>query len=139
MRVQEAWQANIQIRKGLFLGMMDKRTLLGGLTGSILILVFSLAPLLLLNQVLDFTGSNLVIGSMLILLAPIAGGFTAGKISKTNPRLAGLIAGLGASLVVWIAWLFIAGISLQNMISGLVILFIWVLLARLASGFASTK
>lgn len=115
--------------------MLDKQVLAGGLTGAILTLVFTIGPLLLFNQISGFSASNLLIGSVLILLAPVAGGFAAGKIGKVNPRRAGSIAGLGASLVVWIAWLVIAGISIQNLISGLVILFIWVVLARLASGF----
>jgi len=114
---------------------INKLVLLGGLSGAFLILFFTIGSFSLFNQFSDLSISNLVIASVLLLFAPLAGGFVAGKIGKTNPRKAGLIAGSGAGLVVWITWLIVAGVSFQNLLSGMVILVIWVFLARLASGF----
>ena len=76
----------------------------------------------------------MVISVITILITPIAGGFTAALIGKSNPHRAGSIAGLGASLVILIAWLTIMGISGSTLLSGLVIGFIWVVLARITSG-----
>lgn len=118
---------------------MDKKVIWGGIAGGIVTIVFALALLLVINSFitdpLSSTG-NLLISLLVMLLAPIAGGFMAGLVGQSNPMQAGLLTGLIAGLFILIAWLFIAGISLQTILSGLVILFVWVVLARVASGFA---
>lgn len=72
-------------------------------------------------------------------MAPIAGGFVAGLIGRTNPPQAGLLAGLGGAFVILFSWLGIAGLSLETTLSGLVIGLLWVFLSRLGAGFSSAK
>jgi hypothetical protein len=38
--------------------------------------------------------------------------------------------------VVFIAWLAMTALTIETILSGLVIVFVWIMLARLASGFA---
>lgn len=73
-----------------------------------------------------------------MLLSPIAGGFIAGLIGKYNPRRAGLIAGFVGSMVLFMLWLVFSGVTWQAMISGLVVLFVWVFLARIGAGLSLT-
>jgi hypothetical protein len=121
---------------------MDRKVVLGGIGGGLVILAFALSILLIINSFfpgLIANGSNLLIGMIPLLLAPIAGGFLAGLIGRTNPLQAGLIAGLLASLVVFIGWLVVVGLSVETILSGLVIVFLWVILARLFAGFAQPR
>jgi len=121
---------------------MDRKVVLGGIGGGLVILAFALSILLIINSFfpdLIANGSNLLIGMIPLLLAPIAGGFLAGLIGRTNPLHAGLIAGLLASLVVFIGWLVVVGLSVETILSGLVIVFLWVILARLFAGFAQPR
>ncbi len=117
---------------------MNKRVFVGGVVGAVVILVFTIGILWGFGSFSDQWGSspaNMVISVITILVTPIAGGFTAALISKSQPHKAGIIAGLGASLVIFIAWLILMGINGSTLLSGLVIGFIWVGLARIASGF----
>jgi hypothetical protein len=122
--------------------MMDRRVILGGIGGGLVILAFALSILLIVNgffPTLVASGDNLLVGMIPLLLAPIAGGFLAGLIGRPNPHQSGLIAGLLASLVIFIGWLVIVGLSVQTILSGLVIVFLWVVLARLFAGFAQPR
>ena len=74
-----------------------------------------------------------------MLLAPVAGGFLSGLIGKSNPLQAGLIAGLLAGLVVFIGWIAYAGLQVESILSGIVIVFLWVILARVMAGFAQPR
>ena len=115
---------------------------LGGVLGALITLTFSLGSMLLLNDFsLDFllTIRNLPLGLIILLMAPIAGGFSAGMIGQDYARQAGLIAGVGASLVVFIAWLLFSWGAWEEVLSGLVIGFVWIFLSHLGSGFASHK
>ncbi len=121
---------------------MDKKVIIGGGVGALVTLVFALGILLFLQDALSNTlssGGNMVISLLTILLAPVAGGFLAGLIGKTKPRQAGLITGLTAGIFVFVAWIVMTGFSFQTLLSGLVIVFVWVVMARLASGFAHPK
>ena len=80
-----------------------------------------------------------MISVITILLAPVAGGFLAGLIGRSNPQKAALFAGLSASFLIFIAWLVLTGFEGSTLLSGLVIVFIWTVLARLASGFVRPK
>lgn len=121
---------------------MDKKVLWGGLAGSVVILAFAISMILIVNSF--FPGlisgtNNLLIGLIPLLLAPAGGGFLAGLVGRSNPRQAGLIAGLVASLVVFVAWLVFVGLSLETILSGLVIVFVWVILARVMAAFAQPR
>ena len=116
---------------------MNKNVILGGIVGAVVILFFTIGILWGFGSFSDQWGSspaNMVTSVITILITPIAGGFAAALIGKSKPHRAGSIAGLGASLVILIAWLTIMGISGSTLLSGLVIGFIWVVLARIASG-----
>jgi hypothetical protein len=118
---------------------MNRNVVFGGVIGGILIVAFSIGLLLIFNEIsVDFLSSisNVLISGIIILLAPIAGGFVAGKMGVSNPRQAGSIAGLSASLILAVSWLIFSGFNLQNLLTGLVLGFMWIVLARLASGFA---
>ena len=107
--------------------------------GALVIVMIAIGLPLLFNNfrmTLDGSASNLAFSLIAVLLGPVAGGFLAGWIGRPKPRQAGLIAGTIASLLVLAAWLVITGVSLQTFISGGVVVFVWVVLARLASGFA---
>ena len=120
---------------------MDKRVIWGGVAGGGVTLIFALGILLIFNRfslVFVTSTDNMLINLAAILLAPIAGGFLAGIIAVEKPRLAGLIAGLGASLFVFILWLVISGLVMESALSGLVISFVWVFLARIGAGFSSS-
>jgi len=121
---------------------MDKNIVLGGLAGGFIMLIFTLGPLLLLTSVSSGSISGLsngILGLLPILLAPVGGGFLAGLIGRSDPHLAGSIAGIIASVFMIIAWLVIVGFSLQTLIAGAVIAFMWIVLARLAAGFAKPR
>jgi hypothetical protein len=121
---------------------MDKKVILGGVVGAIVILAFAFSILLIINSFfpgLISGANNLLIGLIPFLLAPVAGGFLAGLIGRQDPLKSGLMAGVIASLIVFIAWLVIAGLSLETILSGLVIVFVWVVLARIAAGFAQPR
>ena len=120
---------------------MDKRVILGGLVGGIVILAFAFSILLIVNSFFPAlaAGANLWIGLVPIILAPVAGGFLSGLIGKSNPMQAGLIAGLLAGLVVFVGWLAYAGLQLETVLSGVVIVFVWVILARVMAGFAQPR
>lgn len=120
----------------------SNRAVLGGVLGALITLLFSLGSMLLLYDFsLDFllTIRNLPLGLIVLLLAPIAGGFSAGLIGHDLAHQAGLIAGIGASLVFVIAWLLFSWGSWEEVLSGLVIGFVWVFLTHLGSGFAQNK
>jgi hypothetical protein len=119
---------------------LNKRVIVGGIVGAVVILVFSVGILWGFGSFSGQWGSstaNMVISAFTILITPIAGGFTAALIGKSQPHKAGLIAGLGASLVIFIALLIMMGISGSTLLSGLVIGFIWVAMARIASGWVN--
>ncbi len=118
---------------------MEKKVIFGGIAGAAVIIIFMLALTLVFDSFLTkliSSTSNVLISLLVVLLAPIAGGFLAGLVGKSNPFQAGLLAGLIAGVFMFIAWLVIVGFSLETVLSGLVILFVWVVLARVASGFA---
>jgi hypothetical protein len=112
--------------------------ILGAVVGALTILILTFG---IIFGMMTFSGSlltsraSMVIGTITVLLAPVAGGFIAGLVGGSNPKKAGLFAGLGASLVILIAWLALSGFKRSTMLSGVVIIFIWVVLARLASSF----
>ena len=70
---------------------MDKRVILGGVIGGIVILAFGFSILLIVNSFFPtlVAGSNIWIGLVPMLLAPVAGGFLSGLIGKSNPLQAG--------------------------------------------------
>jgi hypothetical protein len=119
---------------------MMKKAVVGGLIGAVSILLFTLALFLVFSELFQITllesTSGILISAGIILLAPFAGGFLAGLIGQEDPRRAGLIAGLVASLVVFAAWLVITVLAIETILSGLVIVFVWIVLARLAAGLA---
>ena len=120
----------------------ENRIILGGALGALITVAFSLGSMLLLNAFsLEFLRSirNMPLGMIILLMAPIAGGFLAGLIGKNNARQAGLMAGIGASLVMIIAWVLISWGTWEEILSGLVIGFLWIFLSHLGSGFASPK
>jgi MFS family permease len=119
---------------------MKDKAIFGGVIGALAILLFTFAMFLILADffqvsLLEST-VGIVISAVIILLAPFAGGFLAGLLGREDPRRAGLLAGLIASLVVFIAWLAMTALTIETILSGLVIVFVWIMLARLASGFA---
>ena len=120
---------------------MGKRVILGGVVGGIVILAFAFSILLIVNSLFPelVTGSNLWIGLVPMLLAPVAGGFLSGLIGKTNPLRAGLIAGVIAGLVVFVGWVAYVGLQVETILSGIVIVFLWVILARAMAGFAQPR
>jgi hypothetical protein len=120
---------------------MDKDTLLGGITGAILMMIFALGPLIWSGffEAAFFAQDNLFFNLVMMLLSPIAGGFIAGFIGRSNPRRAGLLAGLGGGMVLFSIWLVISGVSWQAMISGLVVIFVWIFLASIGAGFSTSR
>lgn len=118
---------------------MNKRTVVGGVTGGVATFIFSLGLLLLTGRSLDVTSlaNNMLVSVMIMLMAPIAGGFVAGLVALSQVRQAGLLAGMGASLVVVISWLMMSAFSWEAVTSGLVIVFVWVYLSRLGAGFST--
>ncbi len=120
---------------------MNKRVILGGVVGGVVILAFAFSILMLLDGVLPAltSGSNLWMGWLSMMLAPVAGGFLSGLIGKPNPLKAGLIAGLLAGLIVFIGWVVYAGLSVETILSGIVIVLLWVVLARVMAGYAQPR
>ncbi len=118
---------------------MDKKVVLGGVLGALVIFIINFGMLLLLNQILAdlaISTTNLVVGLIIFLLAPVGGGFLAGLIGTPNPLRAGLIAGSIASMMILVAFLSIFGFSFQILVSSLVVVFVWVILSRVSAGFA---
>jgi hypothetical protein len=117
---------------------MDKKVILGSAAGGLAMLAFALGLLLLMGQPMDVRtlADNLLVTALISLLAPFAGGFLAGLIGTGHPRQAGLLAGLGASLVVMLIWLVNAGASWEAIISGLALVFVWAVLSRIGAGLA---
>ncbi len=120
---------------------MNKRVIVGGVVGGVVILGFSFSILLITNSMIPglTTGSNLWVGLLPMLLAPVAGGFLSGLIGKANPLLAGTIAGLLAGVVVFIGWVAFTGLRMDTILSGIVIVLLWVVLARVMAGFAQPR
>ena len=120
---------------------MNKRVILGGVVGGVVILGFSFSILVIVNSIFPglTTGSNLWMGLLPMTLAPVAGGFLSGLIGKTNPLLAGTIAGLLAGLAVFIGWVVFTGLRMDTILSGIVIVLLWVVLARVMAGFAQPR
>jgi hypothetical protein len=121
---------------------LDKKGVIGAVLGAGITLIFSLGSLLVLN---NFSleritpESNGPFGLLIVLMAPIAGGFLAGIFYQKNPHQAGLFAGFGASLVLLIPWLVISGFSWAGVLGGLIIGFVWIFLSRLGGGFSSHR
>lgn len=121
---------------------MNKKWVLGAVIGAFTILGFSIIMLVSLTSFLAKVVSApavTILSLITLLLAPIAGGFLAGLIGKSDPRRAGLFAGLSASLVILAAWLVISGVTYQTFVSGLIIGFMWVFIARTAAGFVKKR
>jgi len=121
---------------------MNKKWVLGAVAGAFVILGFTIIMLVSLSSFLAEVISAPVVTILSLIalfLAPIAGGFLAGMIGKSEPRRAGLFAGLSASLVILAAWLVISGVTYQTFVSGLIIGFMWVFLARMAAGFVKKR
>jgi hypothetical protein len=117
---------------------MRNKLVLGGIIGALVILVLTFGILMIISTLLGGLGMNqttLVISVITIFLAPLAGGFTAGSIGRSNPKRAGLIAGISASLVVFVSWIIISGLVISNILSGLLLVFVWIVLTIIASGF----
>ncbi len=118
---------------------VDRKVIWGGIGGGAAILAVGVVVLFAFNGfapgLLASTG-NVLIGLVPLVLAPIAGGFLAGLIAKPDPKRAGLIAGLLAALVLLAGWLVVVGLTLDAVVGGLVVGFIWVILARVFAGFA---
>ncbi len=118
---------------------MKNKAVFGGIMGALAILLITFAMFLVLADIFDMalleSTTGIVISAVVILVAPFAGGFLAGLLGREDPRQAGLLAGLIASLVVFMAWLVMTALSIETILSGLVIVFVWIVLARLASGF----
>lgn len=121
---------------------MDRKIFYGSLIGAGVIFVISFGLLLIFNQLLAnlaVSTTNLMVSLIIFLLAPVGGGFLAGKIGKPNPRRAGLFAGVLASVLILIAFLLVFGLSLEMLLAGLVVAFVWIVLARMSAGFAKTR
>lgn len=121
---------------------ITNRGVLGGVLGAMIALLFSLGSLLLFYDFslgLLVSIRNMPLGLIILVLAPIAGGFSAGMIGKDDVRRAGLIARVGASSVVFITWLFISWGALDEALSGLVVGLVWIFLSYFGSSLASKK
>jgi hypothetical protein len=119
---------------------MHKKVILGGIMGGLTTLLFSLGSLLLFNRFsLNslYTPDNLLLNLVTMLISPFAGGFLAGLIGQSSPKRAGLLAGLGASLIIIIAWVVISGLSWSAILNGLIVGFVWVVLSRIGAGISS--
>jgi hypothetical protein len=121
---------------------LDKKIILGGAVGALTILLLTFViffGLISFSDGVTASPTNTVISVITILLAPIAGGLLAGLIGRSNPQKAALIAGLSASIIIFVAWLVLTGFAGSTFLSGLVIVFIWTVLARMTSGFVHPK
>jgi len=115
---------------------------LGGLVGALVILMFSFGLLLVINGFsLDQIALpvNAILSLVIMFVSPVAGGFLAGLIAQEKPHGAGIIAGLMAGLVVVIAWLALMGIFWETLLSGLLLIFVWIFLSRLGAGFSRNR
>ena len=127
------------VGKGLTL---NNRIFLGGIAGAVVIFLISFGLLILFNQiltVLTVSTANIVVGLIVFFLAPVGGGFLAGMIGRPNPLRAGLIAGSVASVMILISFFLIFGFSFQTLVSGLVVVFVWIFLSRFSAGFARNR
>jgi hypothetical protein len=121
---------------------MEKKVILGGVLGGLTILAVGVVVLLAFNGFapgLLANTSNVLIGLIPLVVAPIAGGFLAGLIARNDPKRAGLIAGLLAALVLLIGWLIVVGLTLDTIVGGLAVGLVWVILARIFAGFAAAN
>lgn len=118
------------------------RILISGLIGAALILAFTFGALLLLMNGLSvdyvLTTDNTILKIFIYAMVPIAGGFVAGLVDQSRPHQAGFFAGLFGGLFYFLIILASAGLSWPGIGSGLVLAFVWVFLARLGGGFASS-
>jgi hypothetical protein len=116
---------------------MDKKVLIGGVVGGVVIFVFSFGLLLFFGEFLielKPSTTNLVVSLVIFLIAPVGGGFLAGRLCKPKPRMAGLIAGTLAGMMILAAFLLVFGFSFQTLLTGSVIVFVWVILGRISAG-----
>jgi hypothetical protein len=121
---------------------MNKKVGLGGVAGALVMMMFSFGSLVVINGFsLDQIAlpSNALLSLIIMLMAPIAGGFIAGLIAQENLQQAGLFAGLIAGLTVLLAWLAMMGILWDTLLSGLVVMFVWIFLSRLGAGFSKGR
>lgn len=121
---------------------LNKKVILGGIAGAVVIVLISFGLLILFNQILTglaMSAANIVVGLIIFFLAPVSGGFLAGTIGRTNPLRAGLIAGSIAGVMILISFLLIFGFSFQTLVSSLVVVFVWVFLSRISAGFARRR
>ena len=115
--------------------------LLGGVAGAMLMLIFVLGLLFWngFSGAVFFSQENLIINWVMTLLSPIGGGFIAGLIGTSNPRRTGLLAGLAGGMVLCAIWLVFSGITWDAVISGLVVIFVWLFLAGIGAGFSPSR
>ncbi|MDY6872441.1 MAG: hypothetical protein SVR81_00525 [Chloroflexota bacterium] len=121
---------------------MDKKVVLSGLLGGLTILAVGVIILFAFNGFapgLLANTSNVFLGLIPLVVAPIAGGFLAGLIARHNPKRAGLFAGLLAALVLLIGWLIVVGLTLDTFVGGFAVGLVWVILARIFAGFAAAR
>lgn len=121
---------------------MDKKVVLGGVLGGLTILAVGVVILFAFNGFapgLLANTSNVFLGLIPLVIAPIAGGFLAGFIARKDPKKAGLIAGVLAALVLLIGWLIVVGLSLDTVVGGIAVGLVWVVLARIFAGFGAAR
>ena len=121
---------------------MDEKVGLAGVAGALMMLVFAFSSLLIINGFsLDQIAlpSNLLRSLIIMLMSPIAVCFLAGLIAHEKFRQVGLIAGLIVGPVVLIAWLVLVGNLWETLLSGLVVMFVWIFISRLGSGFSTGR
>lgn len=120
---------------------MDKRSSLAALIGAVMMVIFALGPLIWsgFSEVGFVSQDDLFFNLVMMLLSPTAGGFVAGLISKANPKCAGLLAGLGGGMALFTFWLVFSGVSKETVISGLVVVFVWMFLAWIGAGFNASR
>ena len=121
---------------------MDRKIIAGSILGALVIFLFSFGLLMILNPwlgALSVSTTHLAVSLIIFLLAPVGGGFLAGQIGQPHPRRAGTLAGAIASGLILVAFVLIFGLSLDILLTALVVAFVWVLLARISAGFAKPR
>lgn len=83
----------------------------------------------LLNSTETFT----ILSILMIILSPLAGGFLTGLLVKNKREVAGLISGLGSSIFISIAAIFLLGFSNQILIIVIFLVVSWTFLSRLGA------
>lgn len=118
-----------------------QKSILGGIVGGLVILVFALSIVFLMNSLYpEFSADEVgLIGLAPALLAPMAGGFLAGLLAKEVAHQAGWIAGGLAGIVILITWVFLMGFSVQAILRGIVLCLVIAMVARAFAGFAKSK